>query len=190
MTRRSRTAGRCRTPGAATHSTRSTRCRCRRAHLPAGEVLRFRDRRVSTRTSRNQPYLSYVRAVRCRHTGAHPRDDHAPSRAEIRRGVKVDRQTPHLCCRSRTLIGAAIITTLRRDGYDVLDCVGQVDTSRPGVTPGVSSRTTGRSASLSPLAAPPGSSGNQRYPAELIYRQPSDCHARDSLRRGPSAPGV
>lgn len=82
--------------------------------------------------------------------------------------MKVDRQTPIFVAGADTLIGAAIITTLRRDGYDVLDGVGQVDLRDP-----VSLRrffqnhrpqrvivAAGRAAGIS---------GNQRYPAELIY---------------------
>jgi len=82
--------------------------------------------------------------------------------------VKVDRQTPLFVAGADTLIGAAIITTLRRDGYDVLDGVGQVELRDP-----VSLRrffqnhrpqrvivAAGRAAGIS---------GNQRYPAELIY---------------------
>jgi GDP-L-fucose synthase len=82
--------------------------------------------------------------------------------------VKVDRHTPLFVAGADTLIGAAIITTLRRDGYDVLDGVGQVELRDP-----VSLRrffqnhrpqrvivAAGRAAGIS---------GNQRYPAELIY---------------------
>jgi GDP-L-fucose synthase len=82
--------------------------------------------------------------------------------------VKVDRQTPLFVAGADTLIGAATITTLRRDGYDVLDGVGQVELRDP-----VSLRrffqnhrpqrvivAAGRAAGIS---------GNQRYPAELIY---------------------
>jgi GDP-L-fucose synthase len=82
--------------------------------------------------------------------------------------VKVDRHTPLFVAGADTLIGAATITTLRRDGYDVLDGVGQVELRDP-----VSLRrffqnhrpqrvivAAGRAAGIS---------GNQRYPAELIY---------------------
>ena len=67
-----------------------------------------------------------------------------------------------------TLIGAAIITALRRDGYDVLDGVGDVEMESP-----ISVRrflqhhrpeyvivAAGRSAGIT---------GNQRYPADLIH---------------------
>ena len=82
--------------------------------------------------------------------------------------MKVDRQTPLFVAGADTLIGAAIITTLRREGYDILDGVGQVELRDP-----VSLRrffqnhrpqrvivAAGRAAGIS---------GNQRYPAELIY---------------------
>ena len=82
--------------------------------------------------------------------------------------MKVDRQTPLFVAGADTLIGAAIITTLRREGYDILDGVGEVELRDP-----VSLRrffqnhrpqrvivAAGRAAGIS---------GNQRYPAELIY---------------------
>lgn len=82
--------------------------------------------------------------------------------------MKVDRQTPLFVAGADTLIGAAIITTLRRDGYDVLDGVGQVELRDPvslhrffqNHRPQRVIVAAGRAAGIS---------GNQRYPAELIY---------------------
>lgn len=82
--------------------------------------------------------------------------------------MKVDRQTPIFVAGADTLIGAATITTLRRDGYDVLDGVGQVELRDPvslhrffqNHRPQRVIVAAGRAAGIS---------GNQRYPAELIY---------------------
>ena len=82
--------------------------------------------------------------------------------------MKVDRQTPLFVAGADTLIGAATITTLRRDGYDVLDGVGQVELRDPvslhrffqNHRPQRVIVAAGRAAGIS---------GNQRYPAELIY---------------------
>jgi GDP-L-fucose synthase len=67
-----------------------------------------------------------------------------------------------------TLIGASIITALRRDGFDVLDGIGEVEIDRPtsihqffqAHRPEYVIVAAGRSAGIT---------GNQRYPAELIY---------------------
>jgi GDP-L-fucose synthase len=67
-----------------------------------------------------------------------------------------------------TMIGAAIITTLRRDGYDVLDGVGEVDLNRPATVrrffeiqrPPYVIVAAGKAAGIA---------GNQRYPADLIH---------------------
>lgn len=67
-----------------------------------------------------------------------------------------------------TMIGAAIITTLRRDGYDVLDGVGEVTLDRPDTVRTFFERhrphhvivAAGRAAGIT---------GNQRHPAELIH---------------------
>ena len=67
-----------------------------------------------------------------------------------------------------TLIGAAIVTALRRDGYDVLDGVGEVDVARPPSVRQFFERhrpehvivAAGRSAGIT---------GNQRFPADLIH---------------------
>jgi GDP-L-fucose synthase len=69
---------------------------------------------------------------------------------------------------AETLIGAAIITTLRRDGYDVLDGVGEVDLRDPQDVrrffhqhrPEYAIVAAGKAAGIS---------GNQRYPADLIH---------------------
>jgi GDP-L-fucose synthase len=67
-----------------------------------------------------------------------------------------------------TLIGAATITALRRDGYDVLDGVGDVEMDRPASVrqflqqhrPEHVIVAAGRSAGIT---------GNQRHPADLIH---------------------
>jgi GDP-L-fucose synthase len=82
--------------------------------------------------------------------------------------VKVDRQTPIFVAGADTLIGAAIITTLRRDGYDVLDGVGQLELRDPvSVRCFFQNHRPQRVIAAAGRAA--GISGNQRYPAELIY---------------------
>jgi GDP-L-fucose synthase len=82
--------------------------------------------------------------------------------------VKVDRQTPLFVAGADTLIGAAIITTLRRDGYDVLDGVGQVELRDPvSLHRFFQNHRPQRVVVAAGRAA--GISGNQRYPAELIY---------------------
>lgn len=67
-----------------------------------------------------------------------------------------------------TLIGAAIITALRRGGYDVLDGIGEVDLRQPSSVRAFLGRhkppyvivAAGRAAGIT---------GNQRYPADLMY---------------------
>ena len=82
--------------------------------------------------------------------------------------MKVDRQTPIFVAGADTLIGAAIITTLRRDGYDVLDGVGQLELRDPvSVRRFFQNHRPQRVIVAAGRAA--GISGNQRYPAELIY---------------------
>jgi GDP-L-fucose synthase len=79
----------------------------------------------------------------------------------------VDRQTRVFVAGADTLIGAAVITRLRRDGYDVLDGVGEIDLRGPDSVHAFFQRhrprhvivTAGRAAGIT---------GNQRYPAELI----------------------
>jgi GDP-L-fucose synthase len=82
--------------------------------------------------------------------------------------VKVDRQTPLFVAGADTLIGAAIITTLRRDGYDVLDGVGQVELRDPVSLHRFFQNHRPRRVIVAAGRAA-GISGNQRYPAELIY---------------------
>lgn len=82
--------------------------------------------------------------------------------------MKVDRQTPLFVAGADTLIGAATITTLRRDGYDVLDGVGQVELRDPvSLRRFFQNQRPQRVIVAAGRAA--GISGNQRYPAELIY---------------------
>ena len=82
--------------------------------------------------------------------------------------MKVDRQTPLFVAGADTLIGAAIITALRRDGYDILDGVGQVELRDPvSVRRFFQNHRPQRVIVAAGRAA--GISGNQRYPAELIY---------------------
>jgi GDP-L-fucose synthase len=80
----------------------------------------------------------------------------------------VDRSTRIYVAGADTLIGAAIVTTLRRDGYDVLDGTGEVDITRPASVRQFFERhrpehvivAAGRSAGIT---------GNQRFPADLIH---------------------
>lgn len=80
----------------------------------------------------------------------------------------MNQQLPVFVAGADTLIGAAIITTLRRDGYDVLDGAGEVDLREPASVqrffqwhrPARVIVAAGRSAGIT---------GNQRYPADLIY---------------------
>jgi GDP-L-fucose synthase len=79
----------------------------------------------------------------------------------------VDRHSRVFVAGADTLIGAAIVTALRRDGYDVLDGIGEVDLRDPASVAAFFQRhrpervivTAGRAAGIS---------GNQRYPADLI----------------------
>lgn len=80
----------------------------------------------------------------------------------------MERSTRVYVAGADTLIGAAIVTALRRDGYDVLDGVGEVEMARPAsVTrffehhrPEHVIVAAGRSAGIT---------GNQRFPADLIH---------------------
>ena len=67
-----------------------------------------------------------------------------------------------------TLIGAAIITTLRRDGYDVLDGAGELDLRDPSAVRRFFQTHRPRRVIVAAGRAA-GIAGNQRYPAELIY---------------------
>jgi GDP-L-fucose synthase len=79
----------------------------------------------------------------------------------------VDRHSRLFVAGADTMIGAAIITALRRDGYDVTDGVGEVDLRDPASVASFFQRrrpeyvivAAGRAAGIT---------GNQRYPAELI----------------------
>ena len=80
----------------------------------------------------------------------------------------MDRQTPIFVAGAETLIGAAIITALRRDGYDVLDGAGELDVREPAsVHRFLHKHKPTRVVIAAGRAA--GIVGNQRYPAELIY---------------------
>jgi GDP-L-fucose synthase len=80
----------------------------------------------------------------------------------------VERSTRVYVAGADTLIGAAIVTALRRDGYDVLDGVGEVEMARPASVrlffehhrPEHVIVAAGRSAGIT---------GNQRFPADLIH---------------------
>jgi GDP-L-fucose synthase len=80
----------------------------------------------------------------------------------------VDRHASIFVAGAETLIGAAIITTLRRDGHDVLDGTGELDLRDPqSVRRFLQQHRPQRLIVAAGRAA--GISGNQRYPAELIY---------------------
>ena len=66
-----------------------------------------------------------------------------------------------------TLIGAAIITALRRDGYDVIDGRGELDLQEP-VSVGAFFRRQRPDRVVVAAGRAAGITGNQRYPAELI----------------------
>ena len=82
--------------------------------------------------------------------------------------MSVTQHIPVFVAGADTLIGAAIITRLRRDGYDVLDGIGELDLRDPSSVRQFFQRhnpprvivAAGRAAGIT---------GNQRYPAELIY---------------------
>lgn len=66
-----------------------------------------------------------------------------------------------------TFIGAAVVTVLRRDGYDVLDGIGDVDLRDP-VSVGRFFRRHRPERVIVAAGRAAGISGNQRYPADLI----------------------
>ena len=80
----------------------------------------------------------------------------------------MERSTRIYVAGADTLIGAAIVTALRRDGYDVLDGAGEVEMARPTSVRQFFERhrpehvivAAGRSAGIT---------GNQRFPADLIH---------------------
>jgi GDP-L-fucose synthase len=67
-----------------------------------------------------------------------------------------------------TMIGAAIITTLRRDGHDVLDGAGEVAFDRPDTVRTFFERHRPNHVIVAAGKAA-GITGNQRHPAELIH---------------------
>ena len=67
-----------------------------------------------------------------------------------------------------TLIGAAIITALRRDGYDVLDGAGEVDLRQPSSVRRFFQQHRPEQVIVAAGKAA-GITGNQRYPADLIH---------------------
>jgi GDP-L-fucose synthase len=79
----------------------------------------------------------------------------------------VNRQDRVFVAGAETLIGAALVTALRRDGYDVRDGVGEVDLRSPDSVRAFIGRhrpdhvfvAAGRSAGIT---------GNRRYPADLM----------------------
>jgi len=79
----------------------------------------------------------------------------------------VDRHSRVFVAGADTLIGAAIITALRRDGYDVLDGVGELDVREPSSVATFFRRHRPEHVIVAAGKAA-GISGNQRYPAELI----------------------
>jgi GDP-L-fucose synthase len=66
------------------------------------------------------------------------------------------------------MIGAAIITTLRRDGYDVLDGAGEVRFDRPDSVREFFERHRPRHVIVA-AGKTAGITGNQRHPADLIH---------------------
>ena len=80
----------------------------------------------------------------------------------------MERSTRVYVAGADTLIGAAIVTALRRDGYDVLDGAEEVEMARPASVGQFFERhrpehvivAAGRSAGIT---------GNQRFPADLMY---------------------
>ena len=175
--RRSPTAGRSRRPGAATRSTPWTRCPCRpstcrraRFSSSATSVQRIFHAPVRTSTTSSAgsaPTRSRISA-RCRRTG---------SNASSQLPEPVERIARVYVAGADTLIGAAIITALRRDGYDVLDGAGEVELDQPRERQAV-------------LRAPPAAArhrrrrtigGHHRQPAlpgRSDPRQPARRHAR------------
>ena len=79
----------------------------------------------------------------------------------------MDRHSPIFVAGAETLIGAAIITALRRDGYDVLDGAGHLDIRSPQSVQAYFQRHTPKHVIIAAGRAA-GITGNQRYPAELI----------------------
>jgi GDP-L-fucose synthase len=80
----------------------------------------------------------------------------------------VDRQLPIFVAGADSLIGAGVITHLRRDGYDVLDGAGELDLRDPSSVRRFFARHRPRTVIVAAGRAA-GITGNQRYPADLIY---------------------
>lgn len=80
----------------------------------------------------------------------------------------MDRTSPVFVAGADTLIGAAIITALRRDGYDVLDGIGELDLRQQASVSAYFSRHRPPHVIVAAGKAA-GITGNQRYPADLIY---------------------
>jgi GDP-L-fucose synthase len=80
----------------------------------------------------------------------------------------VDRHSPIFVAGADTLIGAAIITALRRDGYDVLDGSGDLDLRSQASVRSYLQRIRPKNVIVAAGRAA-GISGNQKYPAELIH---------------------
>src|SRR5688500_11194708 len=66
------------------------------------------------------------------------------------------------------MVGAAIISALRRSGYDVLDGAGEVLLDRPGTVAAFFERHRPQHAIVAAGKAA-GITGNQRHPADLIH---------------------
>lgn len=79
----------------------------------------------------------------------------------------MDRQSRIFVAGADTLIGAAIITALRRDGFDVLDGAGELDLREPSSVAAFIGRHRPEYVIVAAGKAA-GITGNQRYPAELI----------------------
>jgi GDP-L-fucose synthase len=79
----------------------------------------------------------------------------------------VDRHSPVFVAGADTLIGAATITALRRDGYDVLDGSGEFDVRSPALVRSYLQRHRPTSVIVA-AGKTAGITGNQKYPAELI----------------------
>ncbi len=80
----------------------------------------------------------------------------------------MDRHASIFVAGTDTSSGAAIITTLRRDGYDVLDGVGELDLRDPSSVQHFFQEHRPRRVIVAAGRAA-GIAGNQRYAAELIY---------------------
>jgi GDP-L-fucose synthase len=80
----------------------------------------------------------------------------------------VDRNTRLFVAGADTMIGAAIITALRRDGFDVLDGAGEVLLDQPGTVATFFERHRPQHVIVAAGRAA-GITGNQRHPADLMY---------------------